>query len=186
MVIFLAGAHGVGKTFLGKPAAESLGFEYATASSLIRDELGGQQNWERDKRTSDVDGNQEALVTAVSKIIEGDDAVLVLDGHFVLRNESGMLISLPCNIFKRLGLSSVILIESPTSVVSGRLEKRGVPQPIEDISELAEAELSSAEHVCQEIGIPLTRLVSLSKERLLSELRGAVSLSTPEKSGTER
>ena len=103
MVIFLAGAHGVGKTFLGKPAAESLGFEYATASSLIRDELGGQQNWERDKRTSDVDGNQEALVTAVSKIIEGDDAVLVLDGHFVLRNESGMLISLPCNIFKRLG-----------------------------------------------------------------------------------
>ena len=45
MVIFLAGVHGVGKTFLGKPVAESLGFKHATASDLIREELGGQ-SWQ--------------------------------------------------------------------------------------------------------------------------------------------
>ncbi len=185
MVIFLAGAHGVGKTFLGKPAAESLGFKYATASSLIRDELGGGQNWKENKRTGNIDGNQEALVTAVARIVEGDDVTLVLDGHFVLRNESGDLVSLPTNIFRRLGLSSVILIESPVSVVAERLEERGTPQSLEDISELAEAELRGAENVCEEIGIPLIRLASPSKERLSLEMQEAVSSSLARKGCSE-
>lgn len=174
MVIFLAGAHGVGKTFMGKPAAESAGCRYATASSLIRDELGGMQNWGENKRTKNVTSNQDALVAAVSRIVENESAMLVLDGHFVLRNESGDLVSLPAAIFKRLGLSSVILIESPAPVVAARLEERGAPQSIEDISRLAEAELHSAERICKEIGIPLTRLVSPSKEQLLSVLQDAL------------
>ncbi|AFT71379.1 Putative adenylate kinase [Alloalcanivorax dieselolei B5] len=173
MVIFLAGTHGVGKTFLGKPAAESTGCRYATASSLIRDELGGMQNWEDNKRTKNVNGNQEALVAAVFRIVENDDVTLVLDGHFVLRNESGGVVSLPSDIYRRLGLSSVILIESPAPVVASRLKERGTPQSIEDISELAEAELRRAECVCKEIGIPLTKLVSPSKEQLLSALQEA-------------
>lgn len=40
MTVLVAGAHGVGKTFLAKPAAERLGFRYATASQLIREERG--------------------------------------------------------------------------------------------------------------------------------------------------
>ena len=40
MTIFVAGIHGVGKTFLAQPAAARLGMRYATASQLIREERG--------------------------------------------------------------------------------------------------------------------------------------------------
>lgn len=171
MVIFLAGAHGVGKTFLGRPSAETLGFRYATASSLIRDELNGKQSWGKSKRTKNVDSNQETLISAVSRILEDDDVTLVLDGHFVLRNEAGNLTPLPSDIFKRLRLKSVILLEAPADVVAARLEERGASQSLENISELAEAEFRNAKHVCEEIGISLTRVKSPSKKKFLSTLR---------------
>ncbi len=175
MVIFLAGVHGVGKTFMGKPAAETLGLRYATASSLIREALNGKTTWQESKHTSNIDANQEALITAVNSIIESSDVVLVLDGHFVLRNESGGLVSIPTDVFRRLGLSAVILLESPSTVIAARLEERGAPQSIEKISEMANAELGRAEQVCREIGIELTRLVSPSSEQLLIALRRLLS-----------
>jgi len=184
MVIFLAGVHGVGKTYMGKPAAETLGFKYATASSLIREVLDGKTTWQANKHTSNIDTNQEALITAVNRITQGSDTSLVLDGHFVIRNELGDLVSIPTEVFKRLGLSSVILIESPSSVVAARLEERGAPQSIEKISALAEAESNRAEQVCREIGIELTRLMSPSNEQLLLELRR--SLSSANISGSEK
>lgn len=171
MVIFLAGAHGVGKTYLGRVTAEILGLRYATASSLIRDEIDGKQNWCKSKRTRNIESNQEALISAVSRILEEGDVTLVLDGHFVLRNESGDLTPLPSDVFKRLRLKSAILLEAPASVVEARLRARGAPQSLENISELAEMELSNAKCLCEEIGISLTRLVSPSKEEFLSVLK---------------
>lgn len=171
MVIFLAGAHGVGKTFLGRATAEILGLRYVTASSLIRDELDGKQNWCKSKRTRNVESNQEALISAVLRILEKGDVTLVLDGHFVLRSESGDLTPIPSDVFKRLRLESAILLEAPASVVAARLRARGAPQSLENISELAEAESRNAECLCEEIGISLTRLVSPSKEEFLSVLK---------------
>jgi len=171
MVIFLAGAHGVGKTFLGRLATKTLQFRFAVASSLIRDEMDSKQSWGKTKRTRNIDSNQEALISAVTKIQKDGDTTLVLDGHFVLRNESGDLTPLPSGIFKRLGVGSVILLEAPVHVVRDRLEERGAPQSLESISELEKAELDNARHVCEEIGIPLTRLRSPSKEELLLTLK---------------
>ena len=171
MVIFLAGVHGVGKTFLGRAAAEKLGLRYATASSLIRDELGGKESWSKSKRTRNVESNQEALISAVLRILEDGDVTLVLDGHFVLRNGAGNLIPIPSDVFKRLRLKSAILLEDPASVVAVRLRERGVHQSLDNISELADAELRNAKHLCEEIGISLTRLVSPSKEEFFSALK---------------
>lgn len=178
MVIFLAGAHGVGKTFLGKPAAESLGFGYAAASSLIRQELDGIQSWEKNKNTRNVGANQDALVNAVSKVTRSSNTPLILDGHFVLRNETGNLIALPEDVFRRLELSSVILIEAPAPIVAKRLQERGAPQSLESIFELEEAELKHAENVCKRIGLSLTRLASPSRGQLLSTLQEIASLSS--------
>ena len=63
-VIFLAGVHGVGKGFLGTPVANSIGIVHLTASQLIREEK-GQATWGIDKKTSDLDDNQLALIRAV-------------------------------------------------------------------------------------------------------------------------
>ena len=83
-IIFLAGVHGVGKGFLGAPVASSMGIAHLTASQLIRAEK-GQVTWGTDKKTSDLDNNQLALIRAVAQRRLTHPAIL-LDGHFVLRD----------------------------------------------------------------------------------------------------
>ncbi len=170
MIIFLAGVHGVGKTFLGKPAAELLGFQYASASSLIQREFNGGQSWSNNKRTKNLDNNQEALVASVLRMIKTNNAKLILDGHFMLRNENGDLISISVDVFKRIGVSSVVLLEVPPFIVLERLAMRGVPQLVEEIIELIEAERKHAEYVCNEMNIPLEKLFLPTIEQLLDVL----------------
>lgn len=168
MVIFLAGVHGVGKTYLGKPVAEALGLPYATASSLIKTEL-GSTNWNEQKRVQDADRNQEALITAVAKAL-ATEGKLILDGHFVLRGATGELKPLSIDVFRRLKVTGVILLEAPADVVAQRLEARGAPQLVNHIEELAFAELQHAQKVCQELSSPLVRLKYPDKENMQSSL----------------
>lgn len=171
MVIFLAGAHGVGKTFLGKPVAESLGIKHVTASALIREEL-GSQSWQDNKYTSDVDKNQEALVAAVSRIAK--EAPLMLDGHFVLRNSEGVIVPLPVDVFNRLAIKSVILMESPSDVVALRLEKRGATPLLQKIEEIAVEELKHAQYVSEQLNVPFFRLLSATDEQLRTAIENIV------------
>lgn len=173
MVIFLAGAHGVGKSFLGKPVAESLGIKYATASALIREEL-GSANWDDGKRVQDVDRNQEALISAVSRIRDGG-GTLLLDGHFVLRDKNGALTPLDLEVFRRLGIHGAILLEAPSNIVALRLTERGAPQALSDIDELASRELHHADHSCATLGIPLIRLPSPTESQLNLAIKRFIS-----------
>lgn len=171
MVIFLAGVHGAGKTFLGKPASSVLGLQYATASSLIKAGLNNEENWLADKRTSDIDKNQEILISSVSKLISDSNNPLILDGHFVLKNEQGNLVALPSSVFQRLGVNSVILMEAPASVIAERLTARKAPQSLDDIEELASAERKNAENMCKYLNIPLFNLHLPSQEQLISTIQ---------------
>lgn len=172
MIIFLAGAHGVGKTFLGKPAAESLGAIHLTASSLIREEL-GSQSWRENKHTSDVDKNQEALIAAVSRTSK--EIPLILDGHFVLQNSEGVVVPLPVDVFNRLAIKSVVLMESPSDVVASRLESRGSAQSLQKIEEIAVEESKHARYVCNELNIPLVKLLSPTQEQLQITLQNTIA-----------
>lgn len=173
MVIFLAGAHGVGKSFLGKPVAESLGITYATASALIREEF-GSANWDKSKRVQDVDRNQEALISAISRIRD-DGGTLLLDGHFVLRDKDGALAPLDLEVFRRLGIHGAILLEAPSNIVACRLAERGAPQALSDIDELASGELNHADHSCAALGIPLIRLSSPTESQLYAAIEELLS-----------
>lgn len=164
MLIFLAGAHGVGKTFLGKPIAERLGIRYATASALIREEM-GSSNWDAAKRVKDIAANQEALISAVARVSTGG-AHLMLDGHFVLRDADGYLDRLPVTVFARLGISAALLLEAPAEVVAQRLTARGSSQPLHLIEELAIAERQHGELVCRELSVPLWKMASPSEDEV--------------------
>lgn len=106
-IIFLAGVHGVGKSYLGEPAAKALGIAYRTASKLIREEKGAA-TWAIDKKTADIDSNQTALIQAVSKLRAA--GALLLDGHFVLRDAQGTITPLTARVFSQLNLKGVILL----------------------------------------------------------------------------
>ena len=173
MIIFLAGVHGVGKTYLGSPAAASLKLPYATASSLIRAELGAA-NWNEQKRVQDSYRNQEALISAVSKMRKSDRR-LVLDGHFVLRDAVGKLAPLSVDVFRCLGIKGAILLEAPADVVFRRLAERAAPQSLESIEELALAELQHSAQVCRELEIPLVQLHAPDEHQLRSAIQALMA-----------
>lgn len=158
-VIFLAGVHGVGKGFLGTSVANSMGITHLTASQLIREEK-GQSNWGNDKKTSDLDDNQVALIHAVAQRRLIHPSIL-LDGHFVLRNAQGVLTPLATSVFKELRLTGVILLTEAGSVIASRLTLRDKgTTDIQTISELAEAEFNHAQSVCTELKLPLVKIHS--------------------------
>lgn len=156
-VIFLAGVHGVGKGFLGAPVANSMGITHLTASQLIREEK-GQATWGIDKRTSDLDDNQLALIRAVAHRRLSHPNIL-LDGHFVLRDTQGVLTPLAASVFKELHLTGVILLTEAESVIANRLALRDKGTPdVHAISELAKAELTHAQAVCTELELPFAQI----------------------------
>lgn len=164
--IFLAGVHGVGKGYLGIPVAKALGINHFTASQLIREEK-GKATWNNDKKTSDLDDNQLALIRAIDHkgAINSD---LLLDGHFVLRNSNGILVPLEQSVFKGLKLTGVILLTEDTNVISARLAVRdGAITNLDEISELANAESAHAHAVCQALGLQLLVLHAPTESAVL-------------------
>ena len=168
-VIFLAGVHGVGKSFLGALVANQIGISYLTASQLIREEK-GRSTWSADKLVGEIDDNQLALVRAVSR--RHDDAVdLLLDGHFVLRDSSGDLVRLDKSVFRDLKLTGVILLTEDASVIVERfLARDGTSMSVETITELAVEEQLHACSVCTQLGIPLVAIPSANALSLTSQV----------------
>ncbi len=164
-IIFLAGVHGVGKGFLGTPVAKALGISHFTASQLIREER-GQATWRTDKKTSALEDNQQALIRAVSqrRLIHSN---ILLDGHFVLRNEQGILTPLETMVFRELHLTGVILLTEESNIIASRLAVRdGGVADVFATSDLAEAESAHARAVCHELELPLIVVHSPTEDSL--------------------
>jgi len=167
MVIFVAGVHGVGKTYLCERVAAATGIKHSSASSLIKSEL-NSQNWNSSKLVSDIDSNQIALTKAVKNLTSNGE-VLLLDGHFVLKSAEGQLSEIEEGTFQDLSLSAVVLIEAPTGVVKHRLSLRDKNFSAGDISTFLEAEKERAIYISNLLKIPITTL-SQPTEQVFQEV----------------
>lgn len=164
MIIFVAGIHGVGKTFLGAPAAQQLGIRHATASQLIREER-GLQSWGLDKRVSGLDENQAALISA-TKRLRCRGQRLLLDGHFVLRGTNGEFNEIDPQVFRDLQIGAVLLLEANIDVVIERLGVRGdTSWTSSELRTLAEREETHARRVSSALGIAFRSLHTPSKSQ---------------------
>jgi adenylate kinase len=171
VIIFVAGIHGVGKTYLGGPTANQLGIHHATASQLIREER-GLPTWGSDKRVSSVDENQVALISAVRRL-RASGQKLLLDGHFVLRTGVGDHTEIDVQVFSDLGISAVVLLEAPPETVLSRLAIRGdASWSIPEVAEFSNREASHACIVASKLGIGISRLNCPNQ----SEFRSQVEL----------
>lgn len=158
MAVFVAGVHGVGKSYLCQKYAQEHDVLHESASGLIRKER-SHAGWSVDKKVADVDDNQVALASAVKRISEAGHSLL-LDGHFVLIGPQSNFIQLSSSIFKDLGITGVVLIEADPDLISSRLKDRDSAQSAVDIVEFIQAEREQAKLVCQEVGVPLLVLKS--------------------------
>lgn len=164
MIIFVAGIHGVGKTFLGAPAAQQLGIRHATASQLIREER-GLQSWGADKRVSGLDENQAALISATRRLHYSGQQLL-LDGHFVLRGTNGEFNEIDPQVFRDLQIGAVLLLEADIDVVIERLGARGdTSWTSSELRTLAECEETHARRVSSALGIAFRNLHTPSKSQ---------------------
>lgn len=159
MNIFIAGGHGVGKTFLTGRLQLPSGMFATSASKLIKEER-GQANWNVDKRVAEVDENQVALASAVRRHNDAGTRLL-LDGHFVLLDAEGALIPLSAEVFATLNLSGVILLQAHADVVAQRiLERDGREADLSEITAVAAAEQAQANQVCCELGLTMVTMPS--------------------------
>lgn len=173
MIVFVGGIHGVGKTYLGAPAAQHLGIRHATASQLIREER-GLQTWGTDKRVAGIDENQAALVSATARL-RAEGQRLLLDGHFVLRETSGSLTMVDVQVFRDLQIGAALLLATELDVVLNRLRERGDHSWSEsELRTLADYEEAHARRVSEELRLPLKHLVSPTREDFVSALRVAL------------
>lgn len=163
MNVFVAGVHGVGKTYLASQLPATLGLMYTSASKLIKEEC-AMPNWGADKRVSNVDANQIALAAAVKRHNDAGTRLL-LDGHFVLLNSQGEFSPLGIEVFKPLNLDGIVLLENDPHTIAIRIHKRdGRRTDIDRMVEFIDAERSQGQMVCVELGISLTILIAPSPD----------------------
>jgi adenylate kinase len=163
MNIFLAGIHGVGKTYLASQLPANYGLMHTSASKLIKEEL-MIPNWSAEKRVNDVDVNQIALTAAVQRY-NSTGIRLLLDGHFVLLDAKGEFLCLGTEVFNSLNLDGVLLLEADPSVIAMRTyERDGRVVEIDHIIKFIAVERSQAKMVCNELDIPLLILKASDPE----------------------
>lgn len=180
----MAGVHGVGKGYFGAPVASELGLIHLTASQLIREER-GSATWGADKKVTGVEDNQLALIRAVERRRILDQNVL-LDGHFVLRDSQGTLVSLNESVFHQLNLAGVILLTEDANTIFSRLVQRdGAGQKLAEITSLAAAESKHASTVCRALGLPLLELYAPTKSTVLHAVSSLLEIQNSPQSRKE-
>ncbi len=163
MTVLVAGAHGVGKTFLAEPAAERLGFRYGTASQLIREER-GHATWTETRQVTQIEENQVALAGAVARILDRGEQLL-LDGHLVLRRRPNEHQRLADSVFRSLRCRRIIILTAPVDVLLRRLAARGDETwTADEIAAFSEAEVQHGQSVAAQLGIEVAILSSPSGE----------------------
>lgn len=159
MNIFVAGIHGVGKTYVAGRLPPRYGLVHTSASKLIREER-ALPAWNVDKRVAEIDTNQIALAAAVARH-NREGTRLLLDGHFVLLDGESKFVVLGTDVFRSLNLSFVIVVEASASVIAERLKARdGIDRDLQWLDAFLGTEREVARAVCAELQIPLHTVMS--------------------------
>lgn len=155
-MIFLGGVHGVGKTSMCDGVSDQFGLKVVSASAIIRAE---REYPSPDSRTavSNVGGNQGLLIRGVRRLLADDPGNYLMDGHFALRTLSGKIEKIDAGVFHSIGVNGLVCLVDDPRAISQRLAARdGEGHDVNEIAQLQEAELGSAESVSRVLGLGLT------------------------------
>jgi predicted transcriptional regulator/adenylate kinase len=148
-LIFISGAHGVGKSHLCAKASSSLGVRSYSASKLIK------QFPANNKKTSSIDENQSLLINSLKKL-SSIKSPLLLDGHFVLLDIDNRVTEIPEQTFRDINPSQIILITDSPEAILERNVARGITDfSLKTINELQSKEILHAKRVAKSLHIPI-------------------------------
>ena len=152
-MIFISGVHGVGKTYFCNLVKERLGIASYSSSKLIADKK--MSGFSRDKLVTDIDDNQRYLIEAINEL-RFRNVEFLLDGHFCLLNQEGIITRIPINTFTMLSPDAIILLtENPSIIAERRKERDNIENSISDIKVFQDEEIKYANEVADLLNIPL-------------------------------
>jgi len=154
-VIFVAGVHGVGKSYFCSKMAETFKLPNFSASSLIKEEKNAKVDF--NKNVLDLEKNQDCFIHAVNKI-KTSARKIIIDGHFCLL-ENNKITKIPIYTFEKISLKSIIVLYDSVPNIYDRLQRRDKSSfPTNIISQMQEQEIKQAEYVATYLSIPYEKV----------------------------
>jgi len=152
-IIFVAGIHGVGKTYLCQRLKESMDVDHFSASQLIS-EFKSEKLSSTDKSVKNINNNQEVLLKAIEKYIQPTRPTL-LDGHCCLLNSDHGVERIPIETFIGIEPCSVIVLYDEISSVVEKISGRdGVFYDAKLLSYFQDEEIKYAKEIAERLRVP--------------------------------
>jgi len=163
-ILFFAGIHGVGKSTIGNKLQKDINIPMFSASQLIKE---GKGQINENKRVKDIDDNQIILLEQLKEKSTLD--LFILDGHFSLIGEDGIIQEIPLDIFKQINPREIILLEADAKLIHDRLYARDhIKHNINIIQDMLKKERLHALFVAKELKIPI-KIITGEEYYLLKE-----------------
>lgn len=151
--LFVAGVYGVGKSTLCAQLSAALQIPFFSAGDLIS-KVNGEQ-YGANKAVTNKFSNQNILAAEVQKQLEVHSHI-ILAGHFCIFNKDNQVDRLPEEIFQKLKITKILLLEADTEKLLSNLSARDKREyTYQQILELQQAEQAMAQRVSEQIGCDL-------------------------------
>lgn len=152
-IIFVSGVYGVGKSTLCHNISKKTFLPFYSAGDLISSKNG--EIYGVNKRVKNKEYNQNLLVEIVSDILK-EKLLIVLAGHFCILGEKGNPERLPLEVYKKLGISSIVLLEAePDKIIRNLKSRDNIEYSKNQIEEFLFAERDCANSISRDLHIPL-------------------------------
>ena len=151
--IFVAGVYGIGKSTLCQQLSKETNIPFFSAGDLIS-KVNGEQ-YGANKAVSDKNGNQDILANEVQKLVMAHKEI-ILAGHCCIFTKTDEIDCLPKDIFHRLSITQMLLLESQTEIILEHLRVRDKRQyTFLQLSQLQHAEHEAAVAIASELICPI-------------------------------
>ncbi len=120
-VIFIAGVYGVGKSTLCEKISQLTSLSFYSAGDLISEQV--EETYGANKNVRNKERNQNVLIECINKKMIEESAIM-LAGHFCILGNDNKPVELPADVYEKMNLSSIILLEAPSCKIIKHLEKR--------------------------------------------------------------
>lgn len=151
--IFLAGIYGVGKSTLAEKLSAATSLPCFSAGDLISKVNG--EKYGANKFVANKEKNQDILAECVSEILQTTQTI-ILAGHFCIVNRQRKVDKLPNQIFKKLQISKIVLLEADPLIIMNHLFGRDRENySLELLKDLSIQERKCAKNVSALLQCPL-------------------------------
>ncbi|TGP45403.1 hypothetical protein EN873_40850 [bacterium M00.F.Ca.ET.230.01.1.1] len=166
MIIIACGLSTSGKTSLIQNAKlEEFGISVVKGSSILA--TSGRPVV--DLTVTEAISNQQIIAEKLSRLAQTESRI-VLDGHLLIETTDGPQL-VPDVVLKRLPICGVVLIEADPRLISERRREGKLTTNIEEISDLAQIELTQAKRFARLQGIPFSKYMASEVAEFTSWIR---------------